>query len=163
MIELGPGADLFRMVGTFFWLLFLGALAAALLIPTNPIVNLADRALMLSGVVEANLRDTGSGQALHNEVFTTSLSYFEDKASGLSVREVNAFGVGSERQRYVFGDDNGNPLYGAGAGQIRIDGQAIGVSVVKLRDGSQIGRRAQRRRSGPCLRKVRFDAIALVQ
>lgn len=39
MIELGPGADLFRMVGAFLWLLFLGGLAAALLIPRNPILK----------------------------------------------------------------------------------------------------------------------------
>ncbi len=93
---------------------------------------LNDRALMLSGVVEANLRDTGNGKALHNEVFTTSLSYFEDKASGLSLREVNAFGVGSERQRYVFGDENNDVLFGTagvdhlygGSGMDRLDGGA---------------------------------------
>lgn len=33
MIELGPGADLFRMVGGFFWLLVIGALLAALFVP----------------------------------------------------------------------------------------------------------------------------------
>lgn len=35
MIELGPGADLFRLVGAFFWLLVLGALAAAVLVPRS--------------------------------------------------------------------------------------------------------------------------------
>ncbi|MEN6587222.1 MAG: hypothetical protein ABFE02_14375 [Sulfuricella sp.] len=33
MIELGPGADLFRMVGAIFWLVVIGAFVAALLIP----------------------------------------------------------------------------------------------------------------------------------
>ena len=35
MIELGPGADVFRLVGGFFWLLMFGALLAALLIPKH--------------------------------------------------------------------------------------------------------------------------------
>lgn len=37
MIELGPGADLFRLVGEIFWLLVLGGLLAALLVPKTRI------------------------------------------------------------------------------------------------------------------------------
>ena len=47
MIELGPGADLLRGIGTFFWLLVLGALAAALLKPRTWIGKLIATSIVI--------------------------------------------------------------------------------------------------------------------
>lgn len=48
MIELGPGADLFRMVGWLFWILVFGALLAGLLIPKGWIAKLGAASLVVA-------------------------------------------------------------------------------------------------------------------
>lgn len=63
MIELGPGADLFRMVGAFIWLLLLGALAAALLIPRNPIVKGMGVAIVVGVFIAGPLQHAMKGKA----------------------------------------------------------------------------------------------------
>ena len=47
MIELGPGADLLRGIGAFFWLLVLGALAAALFKPRTWIGKLIATSIVI--------------------------------------------------------------------------------------------------------------------
>ncbi|HQU80926.1 MAG TPA: hypothetical protein PLU47_15850 [Azonexus sp.] len=76
---------------------------------------LADRAQFLTGDLEANTDDTGTGKALRTDVFTTDLAWFEDEASGLSLQESNPLGVGSTTTRYTFGDSNNDTLNGADA------------------------------------------------
>lgn len=91
---------------------------------------LADRAAFLSSVIDANLADTGSGKALRNDVFSTDLAYYEDKASGLSLQESNPQGAGSTTTRYRFGGTGDDTLFGTdevdhlygGAGMDRLDG-----------------------------------------
>lgn len=91
---------------------------------------LNDRAAFLSGLSSARIANTGTGKALRTEVFSTDLAYFEDKASGLTLQENNAEGVGANTTRYTFGDsiddtlnggDKADHLYGM-AGNDNLDG-----------------------------------------
>ena len=79
---------------------------------------LKDRALMLcgvGGVIDANLQDSGDGKTLTTNDFTTSFTYFEDKASGLTLTKKNALGIGTIKERYVFGGDEDDTLSGTDA------------------------------------------------
>ncbi len=106
---------------------------------------LADRAQFLSGVIEANTKDTGSGKNLRADTGGEPI-YFEDKASGITLQTQNSgSGQGTSGPNYrfggadndtFFGTDQVDHLYG-GAGMDRLDG-GKGNDYVEGNSGSDI-------------------------
>lgn len=91
---------------------------------------LADRALFLAGVIDANIRDTGSGKSLRADTGGEP-SYFEDLASGITLQTQNSgSGQSTSGPNYRFGGDSNDMLWGTdqvdhlygGAGMDRLDG-----------------------------------------
>ncbi|MBL8422569.1 MAG: hypothetical protein JNK06_03535, partial [Candidatus Accumulibacter phosphatis] len=91
---------------------------------------LVDRAAFLTRIVTANLANTGTGKDLHVDVLSTDTLYFEDRASGMTLQEVNSLTATSDGPRYLFGGDGNDSSFGGdeadhlygGAGMDRIDG-----------------------------------------
>ena len=91
---------------------------------------LTDRAAFLSGVIEANTKDTGTGKNLRTDTGGTPI-YFEDKTSGLTLQTQNSgSGQGTSGPNYLFGGADNDTLFGAdeadhlygGVGMDRLDG-----------------------------------------
>ncbi|MFN4341574.1 MAG: calcium-binding protein [Azonexus sp.] len=91
---------------------------------------LTDRAAFLSGVIDANIKDTGSGKSLRTDTGGEAI-YFEDKATGLTLQTQNSgSGQGTSGPNYLFGGTDNDTLFGAdeadhlygGAGMDHLDG-----------------------------------------
>jgi Ca2+-binding RTX toxin-like protein len=62
-----------------------------------------DRGAFLANVIAANVADTGQGKALRVEEIYSEPAYFLDKATGLSVQQVNSLDGNSVGPTYQFG------------------------------------------------------------
>jgi len=78
---------------------------------------LTDRALMLSGVIQANLDDSGNGKALTHIINAFDRAYYEDKASGITLTDVSELTGESTvtTTRYIFGGDDNDIIWGTDA------------------------------------------------
>lgn len=91
---------------------------------------LTDRSQFLAGVIQANINDSGTGNLLRTDVFTTEPIYFKDEASGLSLQQQNPVTGASAGPKYLFGGTGNDTLWGGseadhlfgGTGMDRLDG-----------------------------------------
>ncbi|MFZ2269843.1 MAG: putative Ig domain-containing protein [Azonexus sp.] len=106
---------------------------------------LTDRALFLSGVIDANTNDTGSGKNLRADTGGEPI-YFEDKTTGITLQTQNSgSGQGTSGPNYRFGGTDNDTFFGTdqvdhlygGLGMDRLDG-AKGNDYIEGNAGSDI-------------------------